>query len=38
MRGELLEANELTHELAMVRATAATESLEFHKKYSFPPD
>lgn len=39
MRWELLEANELTHELATVRDRVATESLEFLKqKYSFPPD
>lgn len=39
MRWELLQANELTHELASVRDQVAIESLEFLKqKYSFPPD
>lgn len=39
MRWELLEGNELTHELATVRDWVATESLEFLKqKCSFPPD
>ncbi|MEH2403831.1 TetR/AcrR family transcriptional regulator [Nostoc sp.] len=36
---ELLQGNELTHELATVRDQVAIESLEFLKqKYSFPPD
>jgi AcrR family transcriptional regulator len=39
MRWELLEGNELTHELATVRDQVAIESLEFLKqKYSFPPE
>ncbi|YAF98399.1 MAG: TetR/AcrR family transcriptional regulator [Nodularia sp. CChRGM 3473] len=39
MRWELLQGNELTHELATVRDQVAIESLEFLKqKYSFPPD
>ncbi len=39
MRWELLEGNELTHELAQVRDRMATQSLEFLKqKCSFPPD
>lgn len=39
MRWELLEANELTHELATVRDQMAIESLEFlNHKCSFPPD
>lgn len=39
MRWELLEANELTHELATVRDHVAIESLAFLKdKCSFPPD
>ncbi|GAA6619822.1 TetR/AcrR family transcriptional regulator [Scytonema sp. NUACC26] len=39
LRWELLEGNELTHELATVRDRVATESLEFlHQKCSFPPD
>ncbi|KAB8334238.1 TetR/AcrR family transcriptional regulator [Scytonema tolypothrichoides VB-61278] len=39
MRWELLEGNELTHELAMVRDRVAIESLEFlQQKCSFPPD
>ncbi|MGH8000109.1 MAG: TetR/AcrR family transcriptional regulator [Brasilonema sp.] len=39
MRWELLEGNELTHELATVRDRVAIESLEFLKqKCSFPPD
>lgn len=39
MRWELLQANELTHELATVRDQVAIESLEFLKqKYSFPPE
>ncbi|QDL08512.1 TetR/AcrR family transcriptional regulator [Brasilonema octagenarum UFV-E1] len=39
MRWELLEGNELTHELATVRDRVAIESLEFLKqKCSFPAD
>ncbi|MBD2569086.1 TetR/AcrR family transcriptional regulator [Anabaena lutea] len=39
VRWELLEGNELTHELATVRDQVAIESLEFLKqKHSFPPD
>lgn len=39
VRWELLQANELTHQLATVRDRVAIESLEFLKqKYSFPPD
>lgn len=39
MRWELLQANELTHELATVRDQVAIDTLEFLKqKYSFPPD
>lgn len=39
MRWELLEGNELTHELATVRDHLGIESLKFLKqKYSFPPD
>ncbi|WP_341529682.1 TetR/AcrR family transcriptional regulator [Nostoc sp. UHCC 0302] len=39
VRWELLEGNELTHELASVRDHVAIESLKFLKqKYSFPPD
>ncbi|AFZ57379.1 TetR/AcrR family transcriptional regulator [Anabaena cylindrica FACHB-243] len=39
IRWELLEGNELTHELATVRDQVAIESLKFLKqKYSFPPD
>jgi AcrR family transcriptional regulator len=39
MRWELLEGNELTHELAQVRDQMATQSLEFlRQKCSFPPD
>lgn len=39
VRWELLEGNELTHELATVRDQVAIETLEFlQQKYSFPPD
>lgn len=39
LRWELVESNELTHELAAVRDDVAIESVEFLKqKYSFAPD
>jgi AcrR family transcriptional regulator len=39
LRWELLEGNELTHELAQVRDRMATESLDFlQQKGPFPPD